>query len=109
MLAGDARFEMVKKFISDNVEQNLSVADVASYCHLSARQLTRIFLDKEGISPAKYINSERMKKIGECIKNSDLTLQQISDRFSYNNEYYFNASFKKYFGVPPLTYRKMFR
>lgn len=50
-----------------------------------------------------------MEKIGECIKNSDLSLQQISERFSYNNEYYFNRAFKKYFGVPPFAYRKMFR
>ncbi len=107
--AGDNRVNLAKKFILDNLERKLSVADVAAYCHLSERQLTRIFLDAESVSPAKYINSEKMKKIGECIKNSNLSLQQISEQFSYSNEYYFNASFKKYFGMPPLTYRKMFR
>ncbi len=107
--AADNRFVMAKKFISDNIEQNLSVADVAFYCHLSTRQLTRIFLDTEGVSPAKYINNIKMKKIGECIKNSDLSLQQISEQFSYNNEYYFNTAFKKHFGMPPFAYKKMFR
>lgn len=105
----DNRFIIASKFILDNIERNLSVSDVAFYCHLSPRQLTRIFLDTEGVSPAKYINSIKMKKIGECIKNSDLSLQQISERFSYNNEYYFNTAFKKYFGMPPFAYRKMFR
>lgn len=105
----DTRLELAKKFISDNLEQNLSVTDVASYCHLSTRQLTRIFMDSEGVSPARYINSERMKKIGEYIKNTDLSLQQISEHFSYNNQYYFNVAFKKHFGMPPFTYKKMFR
>ena len=105
---GDTRLELAKKFISDNIEQNLLVTDVASYCHLSTRQLSRLFLDTEGVSPGKYINSEKMKKIGECIRNSDLSLLQISTQFSYNNEYYFNTSFKKYFGMPPSMYRKMF-
>lgn len=109
MSAVDNRFVMASKFILDNIEQNLSVADVAFYCHLSTRQLTRIFLDTEGVSPAKYINDIKMKKIGEYIKNSDLSLQQISEQFSYNNEYYFNTAFKKHFGMPPFTYRKMFR
>lgn len=102
------RNKLAKKFISDNIEQNLTINDVALYCHLSTRQLTRIFVEADGISPAKYINSERMKKIGECVKSSDLSLKQISEKFSFNNEYYFNTAFKKYFGMPPMTYRKMF-
>ena len=101
--------KLAKKFILDNIEQNLSVADVASYCYLSTRQLTRIFVNAEGIPPAKYISREKMKKISEYIKNSTLSLKQISELFSYNNEFYFNSAFKKYFGIPPLAYRKMFK
>lgn len=58
----DNRFVIASKFILDNIERNLSVADVAFYCHLSPRQLTRIFLDAEGVSPAKYINGKKWKK-----------------------------------------------
>lgn len=36
---------LAKKFISDNIENDLSVSDVADYCHISARQLSRIFAD----------------------------------------------------------------
>lgn len=105
----NSKLELAKKFITDNIERNLSVTDVALYCHISPRQLTRNFIDNEGISPAKYINTQKMIKISEYIKNSDLSLQQISEKFSYNNEYYFNTAFKKYFGMPPFSYRKMFR
>lgn len=102
------QLNLAKHFISDNIERNLSVGDVASYCHFSSRQLTRIFVESEGISPAKYINNEKMNKISECIKNTDLSLKQISEQFSYNNEHYFNTSFKKHFGITPFAYRKMF-
>lgn len=98
---------LAKKFISDNIENGLSVSDVADYCHISVRQLSRIFADGEGVSPAKYICSEKMEKISEYLINSDLSLRQISERFSYRDEYYFNSSFKKYFGIPPSAYRKM--
>ena len=106
---GDEVVEMAKKFISDNIERNLSVSDVSAYCHLSERQLTRKFIEAEEISPAKYILSQRMKRIGEQVKNTDFSFRQISEQFSFNNEYYFNTAFKKHFGVPPLTYRKMHR
>lgn len=107
--SGDDRLDLAKKFISDNIERNLSVSVVASYCHMSERQLSRIFLEKEGISPAKYINREKMEKIGKYIKSSELSLQQLSEMFSYNNQYYFNTAFKNYFGMPPNEYRKMFK
>ena len=107
--SGDDRLDLAKKFISDNIERNLSVSVVASYCHISERQLSRIFLEKEGISPAKYINREKMEKIGKYIKSSELSLQQLSEMFSYNNQYYFNTAFKNYFGMPPNEYRKMFK
>ena len=103
------RLELADKFIADNIEQNLSVSDVAAYCHLSTRQIDRIFMSEKGVSPAEYIKEQKMTRIGECVKNTDLPLRKISEQFSYNNEYYFNAAFKKHFGVPPLTYRKMFR
>ena len=106
-ITDDDKNRLAKKFIADNIEQNLSVKDVATYCHLSERQLTRNFIMTEGISPAKYITAEKMKRVGECVKNTDLSLKQISEKFSFNNEYYFNTAFKKHFGMPPLSYRKM--
>lgn len=104
----DSRVELAKKFIAENIEQNLSVSDVAAYCYLSNKQLSRLFLASQGISCAKYINSEKMEKIGQYLRESHLSLKQISELFCYNNEYYFNTSFKKYFGMPPSAYRKMF-
>lgn len=107
--AEDDGLELAKKFITDNIEHSLSVSDVAAYCHISTRQLTRNFLQSEDVSPAKYINSVKMQEIIKCLKQTDLSLKQISDKFSYSSEFYFNAAFKKYSGMPPLAYRNMFR
>ena len=35
---------LAKQYISDNVDSAPSVPEVAAYCHLSCRQLTRLFL-----------------------------------------------------------------
>lgn len=103
------RLELAKSFIADNIKEPITLSDVASYCHISPRQLSRIFIDGEGLPPAKYINREKMIKIGELLKTSELSLSELSRLFSFGNEYYFNTAFKKHFGVPPSTYRKMFR
>ena len=105
----DGGIELARRFIADNIEHNLSVGDVAAYCHISTRQLARNFLQAEGVSPAKYINRVKMEEIIKYLKQTDLSLKQISERFSYSSEFYFNAAFKKYSGMPPLAYRNMFR
>ncbi len=103
------RLFLAKKFISDNIKEGITVSDVAAYCHLSTRQLTRIFLKSEGVTPSKHITNEKMLQISSLLKDSDTAISELSRIFSYNNEYYFNTAFKKHFGVPPSTYRKMYR
>lgn len=98
---------MAKQYIEDNVELNPSVSDVAEYCHLSAKQLTRIFNGFEGISPGEYIIRARVSRIEALLSDRSLSLRQIGEIMSFNNEYYFNAFFKKYSGMPPGGYRKM--
>ncbi len=105
----DERLVLAKKYIADNIEQPISVSDISSYCYLGEKQITRLFIKNEGISPAKYINRERMKRICELIREKDLSFKEISLRFGYANECYFNTAFKKHSGMSPGQYRKMYK
>lgn len=98
---------LAKQYIDDNIELNLGVTDVAEYCYLSAKQLTRIFNSFVGLSPGEYITSARIAKIEKLLSDNSLSLKQISEVMNFNNEYYFNAFFKKYSGIPPGEFRKM--
>lgn len=97
---------LAKQYISDNIEISLSVTDVAEYCCLSVKQLTRIFQRYEEISPGEYIKNRRISKIEKLLADDLLSLKQISEIMNFNNEYYFNAFFKKNSGMPPGEYRK---
>lgn len=103
---GNTRIEMAKKYINDNVEQDLSVSDVAAYCYLGEKQLTRLFRLYEKASPAEYIRSVRTHRIELLLSDKTLSIKEVSRIMNFNNEYYFNAFFKKYYGMPPGEYRK---
>lgn len=104
----DARLALAKQYISDNIELSPSVADAAGYCYLSPKQLNRLFLQYEGISPSQYIREEKIRRIELLLRRNELSLRQISERMHFNNEYYFSAFFKKYSGAAPGAYRKMY-
>lgn len=102
----NARVELAKRYINDNIEQNLSVADVAAYCYIGEKQLTRLFLASEGVAVGEYIRKKKTARIEQLLADRNLSLEEISSIMNFNNEYYFNAFFKKNYGMPPGEYRK---
>ncbi len=98
---------LAKHYIDDNIELSPSVENVAKYCYLSTKQLTRIFCKFEGVSPKEYIIGRRIMEIEKLLADHTLSLKQISEIMNFDNEYYFSAFFKKNSGMPPGAYRKM--
>lgn len=103
----DSRVQLARQFIFDNIELPLQVSEIAEYCYISEKQLTRLFYSSEKLSPAAYIRRERVKHIEELLRIPDLSLGEISRRMGFPNEPGFNAFFKKNNGMPPGEYRKM--
>jgi len=104
----DPRLPMAKQYILDNIELSPTISDAAGYCYLSSKQLTRLFLHYEGISPAQYIRQQKVLHIQQLLRQNELSLRQISERMHFNNEYYFSTFFKKHSGTTPGLYRKMY-
>ena len=103
----DIRVELAKQYVRDNVREPITVTDLTGYCHLSQKQLTRLFLEFEGMTPAAFIRSERILQIEKLLTDPQRTLKSISEEMSFPNEYCFNTFFKKYYGMTPGKYRKM--
>ncbi|MBQ2923664.1 MAG: helix-turn-helix transcriptional regulator [Tyzzerella sp.] len=99
---------IAKQYIKDNTERSIKVSDVAKYCYLSTKQLTRIFNQYEGISPGDYIKNMRIKAIEKLLLEESMSLKSISDKMNFSNESYFNTFFKKHSGMSPGKYRNMF-
>lgn len=106
-LQEDARLFIAKQYINDNIESNLKVADIAAYCYLGTKQLTRLFQENADTTPAAYIQKQKVKHIEKLLTETDIPLRDISERMHFSSEYHLNSFFKKYAGMPPGEYRKM--
>lgn len=103
----NAIVSLAKQYIADNIELAPTVGSVADYCHLSAKQLTRIFNSYEGISPGEYISCHRVRRAEQLLLDHTLTLKQISEQMGFGSEHYFNSFVRSHLGMPPGEYRKM--
>ena len=100
----DTRLAMAKQFIRDNVQAGFSIRELAAYCYIGEKQLSRIFYKEEKCTVAEYIRAERIKHIKTLLK-SGCSVRQISEMMDFSSEYYLNSFFKKHVGVAPGAYR----
>ncbi|WP_202849494.1 AraC family transcriptional regulator [Clostridium thermosuccinogenes] len=101
----DYRIEQIEKFIDDNISNAITVGDVAKYMHLSEKQVLRIVREAKGTSVKDLIVKSKFQKARELLRETDLSLKQISDMLGFSSEYYFNQFFKREEGYPPGCFR----
>lgn len=104
----DGRLMLARQYIEDNIDGSPTVGEIADYCHLGNKQLTRIFISELGITPLEYINRAREERIKQLLSDTELPIGEISRIMSFSSEYYFNSFFKRRVGMPPGEYRKMY-
>ena len=78
---------------------------IAERLHMSERSLRRK-LEGEGTSYKEILGDVRMRLAGEYLKNVRMKTQEISDLLGYSEVAAFNRAFKRWYGVPPTTYRE---
>ena len=103
--SNDYRFNMMEKYIKDNLSNDITTKELGTFMYLSDKQVYRIIKAKTGKSAIKYINSLRLKRAKELLKNSDMNIKGIAQFLGFTSEYYFNQFFKREEGYPPGEFR----
>ncbi len=98
---------VAKQYIRDNVRSALTVSEVAQYAHISEKQLSRIFLQYEGVSVFDCIRTARVACAKELLADGNRSLREISEELHFGSEYSFNHFFKTNYGMTPGAYRRM--
>lgn len=105
--AEDVRISLAKQYIDDNTSIFLTCEDVAKYCHFNPKYLGRIFKEATGVTLLDYIHARKTDEAEKLLSSTELSLLEISERLGFENEYYFNAFFKRRTGLPPGLYRRL--
>lgn len=93
------------RFIGHNLRLPLTVQDVADELGLSPSQTYRIVKNECGLSPHKLIDKMKMEKACEMLRNTTLSIHEISCLVGYEYVSHFFLVFKKVVGTTPGEYR----
>lgn len=98
--------EEIIEFIDKNYyDQTLCLESLAEKFNLTPNYITRYFKDQTGQSLMRYIDSIRMEKAKELLKDSDIAISRIIEQVGYVDQANFIRKFKKIEGITPSEYR----
>lgn len=94
------------EYIENNYQNEISLDDIANTVNISRSQCSKLFKQYTDQSPINYLNSYRLEKSRELLRNSDKNISQISYDCGFNEQSYYSRLFLREYGCTPLEYRK---
>lgn len=88
-------------------EQTWTMDTLAGTIGLSRSALAQRFTDLVGQPPMQYLTRWRLTVAAQRLRNGHATLAGVAEQIGYDSEAAFNRAFKREFGMPPATWRKM--
>jgi len=93
-------------YIHENLNTKISLSQLSSMACLSERQYCRVFKELYGVSPIDYVINCRITLACKMMKNTQLSIQQISTTCGFGDKVSFSRLFKNRFLITPGEYRK---
>jgi two-component system, response regulator YesN len=100
------RLEKIRQYLSENLENDLSLAIVADKFELSVSSLKNMFKTYEGKSYHQYVTDIRMEKAFELITKEGQRIQQVMYATGYHYKSTFNKAFIKKFKHRPGYFQR---
>ena len=95
------------ELLEENVRENLSIDELCAKLNYNKSYLFRQFKATTGCSIMAYFINLKMKGAKKLLRESDMTVVQIANHFSFDSPNYFSKTFKKLTGHTPTNYRKI--
>lgn len=96
-----------KKYISDHLNEKLTVQDIADIIHMSPSHFSRVFRQQTGFSPYDFVLVSRLNRAKDFLQKTDMSISQIAFDIGFNSESNFIYFFTKSTGLSPSKFRKL--
>lgn len=100
------KMKIVLKYVENNYDHKIAIADVANLVGFSESHFMRYFKETMDTTFIEYLKDYRLTMAGRLLQSSDDSILTIATEVGFDNLSYFNRTFKSFYGMTPLQYRK---
>ena len=101
----DRRMKEMMQYILANLDQELSLNDLAEQMFVSPSTLSRVFKKSTGQYFADFVLEMRVKNAMNLLAHTEQNVTQIALTCGFTNSASFNRAFKKLVNMTPIEYR----
>ncbi len=87
-------------------DTGINVTEISEYVGIDRSYLYRLFKEKMGVSPKKYIMEYKLKTAAKLLRETGLSVGQVALSTGFDDQLYFSTAFRSYYGVAPTKYRR---
>lgn len=102
----EQQFKRIERYMTVNINKNLTISDLSAHIGFSPITIKRICNRQAGCGAIHYFLTLKVKAAKSLIRETDMSLTQISENLGFANIHYFSRIFKKFTGMPPRQYAK---
>ena len=93
------------QYISNHVNQNISVEQLAEMLHIDRSTLSKKFKRELGFNISSFIMRRKLEEAKSLLRYTDKSVSEISAYLCFSSQAYFQNVFKKKYGVTPREFR----
>jgi transcriptional regulator GlxA family with amidase domain len=92
-----------------HLDQQVTVAELASMAHMSPRTFARRFVQETGTTPLRWLTGQRILHAQRLLEDTEETVDRVAERAGFGNAMALRHHFRTWRGTTPAAYRSTFR
>ncbi|MEO9022164.1 MAG: helix-turn-helix domain-containing protein [Ginsengibacter sp.] len=104
----DKHIKKAQEFIEKNVQEKISVDQIASMLSIGRRNLERRFKKATSNSLVEYMQRVKVEAAKQRFETSDDNVNEVMYNVGYNDAKAFRTTFKRFTGLSPVSYRNKY-
>jgi AraC family transcriptional regulator len=101
----DWQVNLAKTYLRSRLSEQVSIADVAGVCGISACYFIKAFTETVGIAPYSWLIVQRVERACLLIAR-DESLAQVALECGFTDQSHFTKAFAKQIGMTPARWRQ---
>ncbi len=101
-----AQCGLLVQYVKENIDQSISLEDLAGLTHLTVFSLIRKFKNEFNCSPHIYVMRQRIEHAKRLLARQDMPLKAIAASSGFSDQSHMTRLFRSSFNMTPTEYRR---
>lgn len=99
------RLNRVREYIENNLENNVSLTELAEVAGVSLYHFAKAFKQSMGATPHQYVLDRKVDRAKELLRDPNRSVLEASARTGFVDQSHFTKIFRRLVGVTPTEFR----